>query len=183
LDIYWDDDIESHIATHGLSYADIEHVICHPIGEDQSESSGRPIRFGYAMDRRRLRSSMRWSTTLRFTPSRHTKLMAKITSHPKLTPSKLAELRAAAGQVDLTEKDAIVDKARDHFARRERIVALLAAIQRARQAKGMTLDDVARTTGIGKANLSRIFNADDANPTLDTTMRIADAVGYPLFGR
>ena len=108
--------------------------------------------------------------------------MAKITSHPKLTPSKLAELRAAAGQVDATEKDAIVGKAREHFARRERIVALLAAIQRARQAKGMTLDDVSKKTGIGKANLSRIFNADDANPTLDTTMRIADAVGYPLLG-
>ncbi len=107
--------------------------------------------------------------------------MARITSRVKLTASKLAELRAAAKQVDATEKEAIIAKAREHFARRERIAAMLAGIQRARQAEGMTLDDVAKRTGIGKANLSRIFNADDANPTLDTAMRIADAVGYPLL--
>jgi len=108
--------------------------------------------------------------------------MARISSHPKLTPSKLAELRAAAKQIDATEKDAIVAKGREHFARRERIAGMLAGIQRARQARGMTLDDVAQRTGIGKANLSRIFNADDANPTLETAMRIADAVGYPFLG-
>lgn len=108
--------------------------------------------------------------------------MARITSHPKLTPAKLAELREAARTIDATEKDAIVARGRAHFERRERILATLAGIQRARQARGMTLDDVARQTGIGKANLSRLFNADDANPTLDTVIRIADAVGYPLLG-
>ncbi len=107
--------------------------------------------------------------------------MARISSHPKLTASKLADLRAAAKQIDSTEKAAIVAQGRAHFARRERIAGMLAGIQLARQAKGMTLDDMARRTGIGKANLSRIFNADDANPTLDTAMRIAAAVGYPLL--
>ena len=107
--------------------------------------------------------------------------MARITQHPKLTPAKLSELRDAATRIDVTEKDAIVAKGKAHFARRERIAAMLAGIQRARQAQGLTLDDVAKRTGIGKANLSRIFNAADANPTLDTAIRIADAVGYPLL--
>lgn len=108
--------------------------------------------------------------------------MARITQHPKLTPAKLSELRQAAQQIDATEKDVIVAKARAHFARRERIAAMLAEMQRTRQTKGMTLDDVAKRAGIGKANLSRIFNDTDANPTLDTAIRIADAVGYPLLG-
>jgi len=54
MDVFWDDAIESYISMHGLSYADIEHVICHPTGEDQSDSTGRPIRFGLAIDGRKI---------------------------------------------------------------------------------------------------------------------------------
>ncbi|HWB53305.1 MAG TPA: hypothetical protein VG722_03905 [Tepidisphaeraceae bacterium] len=54
LDVYWDADIEKHLAQHGVSREDFEKVIRDPIGEDSSDSSGRPIRFGFAEDGRKI---------------------------------------------------------------------------------------------------------------------------------
>lgn len=46
-----------------------------------------------------------------------------------------------------------------------------------REARGMSLDDVSRSSGIFKANLSRIENGWNRNPTRDTLERIAGAIG------
>lgn len=39
--------IVQHIAEHGLSKEDVEHVLCHPVKGGVSRSSGRPMVFGY----------------------------------------------------------------------------------------------------------------------------------------
>jgi hypothetical protein len=52
LDVYWDEDTEAHLGQHGISREDFEHVIRHPIGEDISDGTGRPIRFGYSKGRK-----------------------------------------------------------------------------------------------------------------------------------
>jgi uncharacterized DUF497 family protein len=41
-----------HIAEHGLTPEDVEAVICNPIEETTSRSSGRPVMIGYAPDGR-----------------------------------------------------------------------------------------------------------------------------------
>ena len=53
-DVFWNDDVEAYMALHGLTYEDVENAICRPDGEDVSDSSGRPIRFGRAMDGRKI---------------------------------------------------------------------------------------------------------------------------------
>jgi len=36
-----------HIAEHGIRPVEVEHVLAHPIGRDESERTGRPIVFGF----------------------------------------------------------------------------------------------------------------------------------------
>lgn len=49
-----------------------------------------------------------------------------------------------------------------------------------REALGMSLDDVARESGIDKAALSRLESGKQANPTVQTLMRYARAVKGPI---
>ena len=54
--IIWDLDDDPtgnvrHIAEHGLSKEDVEHVLCDPSKIGVSRSSGRPIAFGYTASR------------------------------------------------------------------------------------------------------------------------------------
>jgi hypothetical protein len=49
-----------HIAEHGLSTADIEHVMEHFVEEKVSRSSGRPVRFGFTPDGRYIAVVFEW---------------------------------------------------------------------------------------------------------------------------
>ncbi|HEY0008103.1 MAG TPA: hypothetical protein VGB55_05225 [Tepidisphaeraceae bacterium] len=44
--------MEAYIGQHSLTRDDVVNVVCNPTGEDTSDSSGRPIRFGFALDGR-----------------------------------------------------------------------------------------------------------------------------------
>lgn len=45
---------------HGLSQSDVEHVIENFIAENESRSSGRPVRFGYTPDGRYVAVVFEW---------------------------------------------------------------------------------------------------------------------------
>ena len=51
-DFVWTDDIVRHIAEHGVSQDDFEHVVCHPSSRGYSRSSGLPVAWGYTADDR-----------------------------------------------------------------------------------------------------------------------------------
>jgi uncharacterized DUF497 family protein len=53
-DVYWDAEVEAHLVQHDISREDFEQVLRNPISEDSSDSSGRPIRFGFAVDGRKM---------------------------------------------------------------------------------------------------------------------------------
>jgi DNA-binding XRE family transcriptional regulator len=55
--------------------------------------------------------------------------------------------------------------------------ALAASLKQERERQQLTLADVAKRTGMDQAALSRIENGKNANPTLDTLVRIAAALG------
>ncbi len=42
----WSDQIEEHVAAHGVTLDEFEEVVCEPDEVDQSRSSGRAIAFG-----------------------------------------------------------------------------------------------------------------------------------------
>src|ERR1700731_4444221 len=53
-------------------------------------------------------------------------------------------------------------------------------LKKAREAAGLSLADVAERSGIDKAALSRLENSVHDNPTVETLMRYAAAVGKKL---
>ena len=54
LDIFLTEIRIAKLAEHGLTFADVESAVFNPIGDDVSDSTGRPIRFGHATDGRKI---------------------------------------------------------------------------------------------------------------------------------
>jgi hypothetical protein len=52
FDFIWSDAIVEHLAEHGVSQDDFEHVVCNPTGEGYSRASGLPCKWGYTPDGR-----------------------------------------------------------------------------------------------------------------------------------
>ena len=57
---------------------------------------------------------------------------------------------------------------------------VLAALRAERERQGLSLADINKRTGIDRAALSRLENNEDANPTLATLERYAEAVGKQM---
>lgn len=57
---------------------------------------------------------------------------------------------------------------------------VLAALRAERERQGLSLADIYERTGIDRAALSRLENNEDANPTLATLERYAEAVGKQM---
>ncbi len=57
---------------------------------------------------------------------------------------------------------------------------VLAALRAERERQGLSLADMQERTGIDRAALSRLENNEDANPTLTTLERYAEAVGRQM---
>lgn len=64
--------------------------------------------------------------------------------------------------------------------RKARLREVCALLKSTREAAGLSLAEMSARTGIDKANLSRLENAEDANPTMDTLQRYADALDRQL---
>lgn len=58
---------------------------------------------------------------------------------------------------------------------------VLAALRAERERQGLSLADINERTGIDRAALSRLENNEDANPTLATLERYAEAVGKQMI--
>ena len=54
-----------------------------------------------------------------------------------------------------------------------------ATLQRMRQARGLTLEDLSRTAGVSKSMLSQI-EREKANPTIAVTWRLSNALGVDI---
>jgi hypothetical protein len=48
----WNEELVDHIAEHGISQDDFEHVVCSPSSKGHSRSSGLPAGWGYTVDGR-----------------------------------------------------------------------------------------------------------------------------------
>ena len=72
---------------------------------------------------------------------------------------------------------------RDALGKEAELMALRSAmhiLRREREARGLSLGDVAERSGIDKSRLSKLENDPRSNPTLATLTRIASAVGVKL---
>ena len=57
----------------------------------------------------------------------------------------------------------------------------ISALKAERERQGLSLADMKQRTGIERSTLSRLENNEEANPTIGTLSRYADAVGKQLL--
>ena len=117
--------------------------------------------------------------------------MAKRTPNPgkasskkrsvRVSPAKVKRLSEMAQTIDAEEKAELLAWARDVFERHQALQEVIQALKAERQAQGLSLADIDARTGIGRSNLCRLENAADANPTIDTLQRYADALNKHIL--
>ena len=71
-------------------------------------------------------------------------------------------------------------KAEERLATLDQLQEVLGQLKAAREAKGMSLADLTDLTGMDRSALSKLETGQRANPTVDTLVRYAEAVGKRL---
>jgi hypothetical protein len=103
-----------------------------------------------------------------------------------LTPAEQARV-AEARRLMEGDKDAILRKAREYkeayLAGQAALGEALTLLKAERLRQGLSLTDIEERSGIGRPNLSRLENEAEANPTVTTLTRYAEALGKKLVIR
>lgn len=86
--------------------------------------------------------------------------------------AKYRELRAAA--------ESEIPAVRLEHRQRQKLFELLDQLKANRQQAGLSLADVAARTGMSRSAISNLENGKRKNPTFETVLRYADAVGFGL---
>jgi hypothetical protein len=98
----------------------------------------------------------------------------------ELTPEERQRWNRANAEAE-RDKEGILAHARRIKAARNKVhVAVREAmrkLKRERKAQGLSLSDVEKRSGIGRAALSRLENETELNPTVVTLSRYAEALG------
>ena len=105
--------------------------------------------------------------------------MKRITRNRKLTPEEAAKYKAIREQVGEELPDLIV-RHHERMASLDQLHELLVQLKAAREAKGLSLSDLTELTGMDRSALSKLETGQRANPTVETLVRYAEAVGKRL---
>jgi DNA-binding XRE family transcriptional regulator len=98
--------------------------------------------------------------------------MKRIIRDRRLTPEEAAKYRAIREKV-AQELPELVERHHEREVLRE----LLAQLKATREAKGLSLADLTALTGMDTSALSKLETGQRPNPTIETLMRYAEAVG------
>jgi ribosome-binding protein aMBF1 (putative translation factor) len=107
------------------------------------------------------------------------KTRKRITRNRRLTPEEAAKYRAVGEQV-AGELPDLIARHRERMAALDQLNELLKQLKAAREAKGLSLSDLTELTGMDASALSKLENGQRANPTVETLVRYAAAVGKRL---
>jgi DNA-binding Xre family transcriptional regulator len=102
--------------------------------------------------------------------------MKRITRDRRLTPEEAAKYKAVREQV-ANELPDLIKRHQERMATLDRLQELLAQLKVAREAKGLSLADLTEPTGMDRSALSKLETGRRANPTVETLVRYAEAVG------
>ena len=105
--------------------------------------------------------------------------MKRITRKRRLRPTEVARYRTIRTQVD-DELPEIVGRHRERMSARHQVWQLADQLKSARMEKGLSLADLTELTGMDRSAISKLETGQRANPTLDTLVRYAQAVGRRL---
>lgn len=105
--------------------------------------------------------------------------MKRIIRNQRLTPEEAAKYKAIREQV-AEELPELIARHHERMAARDQLQGLLLQLKAAREAKGLSLADVTELTGMDRSALSKLETGQRANPTVETLVRYAEAVGKRL---
>ena len=105
--------------------------------------------------------------------------MKRITRDRRLTPEEAAQYKAVREQV-AEELPDLIARHHERMATLDQLQELLLQLKTARQAKGLSLSDLTELTGMDRSALSKLETGQRANPTVETLVRYAEAVGKRL---
>jgi DNA-binding Xre family transcriptional regulator len=102
--------------------------------------------------------------------------MKRIQRDRRLTSDEAAKYKQVRAQV-AEELPELVARHHDRMASLDQLDKLCAQLKAAREAKGLSLADVTELTGMDRSALSKLETGQRANPTVETLVRYAEAVG------
>lgn len=105
--------------------------------------------------------------------------MKRITRDRQLTPEEAARYKAIRDQV-AEELPELIARHHKRLATLDQLQGLVTQLKAAREAKGLSLADLTDLTGMDRSALSKLETGQRANPTVETLVRYADAVGKRL---
>jgi len=105
--------------------------------------------------------------------------MKRITRNRKLTAEEAAKYNAIREQVAKEVPD-LIARHEERMSTLDQLRELLVQLKAAREAKGLSLSDLTELTGMDRSALSKLETGQRANPTVETLVRYAEAVGKRL---
>jgi predicted transcriptional regulator len=105
--------------------------------------------------------------------------MKRITRNRRLTAEEAAKNKAIREQV-ANELPNLIARHDERIATLDELQELLHQLKAAREAKGLSLAELTELTGMDRAALSKLESGQRANPTVETLVRYAEAVGKRL---
>jgi DNA-binding XRE family transcriptional regulator len=105
--------------------------------------------------------------------------MKRIVRDRRLNPEEAAKYNAIRKQVD-GELPELIARHHERRAILEHLQELFGELKAAREAKGLSLADLTELTGMDRSALSKLETGQRGNPTVETLVRYAEAVGKRL---
>ncbi|MCY2989761.1 MAG: helix-turn-helix transcriptional regulator [Planctomycetota bacterium] len=105
--------------------------------------------------------------------------MRRVTHNRRLSPEDAEKYRKIRQQV-AEELPELVARHHERMATREQLDHVFEQLKCARQDKGLSLADLTRLSGMDRSALSKLETGQRQNPTIETLMRYAEAVGKRL---
>jgi ribosome-binding protein aMBF1 (putative translation factor) len=99
----------------------------------------------------------------------------------KLDAAQSERYRRLAAKVESEDRRQIADAARQVRAQSQRLRDVIVLLRAERERQGISLSELARRLDMDKGNLARLEGGSDANPTIATVQRIAEALGKDLW--
>jgi DNA-binding XRE family transcriptional regulator len=105
--------------------------------------------------------------------------MQRITRNRRLTPEETAKYHEVREQV-AKELPELIARHEERQATLDQLNDLVQQLKAAREEKGLSLADLTQLTGMDRSALSKLETGQRLNPTIETLVRYADAVGKRL---
>lgn len=105
--------------------------------------------------------------------------LQRFTRNRRLTPEEAARYRDVREKV-AEELPELVSRHEERQAALDQLTELVLQLKAAREERGLSLADLTRLTGMDRSALSKLETGQRLNPTIETLVRYADAVGKRL---